>query len=261
MMRGTLAFWITDLLDYQRWISSPFAWLAVAFQLWMLIDAIRREEWMWVVFIVLFPLLNAVLYFFLVYRGAAPLSGGRFELPGSADRQRIKELEAQIHHLDKAHHHAALGEIYLRQNKLEKAKTCFRAALERDPDEADTRAHLGRTLLRLGRPAEALPLLEPVCMSNPKHDYGYSLMDLAETYATLGDKDKAAQAWQRVVENYSYSRARVNLAELHLAAGQNDRAIARLQEVLADDAHAPDFERRQERFWVKRAKRLLVTLR
>ena len=30
------------------------------------VDAFRREEWMWVAFIILFPLLNAVLYFFMV---------------------------------------------------------------------------------------------------------------------------------------------------------------------------------------------------
>src|SRR5690349_7232196 len=100
MMDGCLALF--DILNYQSWVRSPLAWIAVGFQVWMLVDAVRREEWMWVVFIVLFPLLNAVLYFFLVYRTAPALAVGRFELPGWADRRRIKELEAQIHHLDKA---------------------------------------------------------------------------------------------------------------------------------------------------------------
>src|SRR3954447_10425546 len=99
MTAAMLAFWITDLLNYQFWLSSPLAWLALGFQLWMLIDAIRREEWVWVVFIVLFPFLNAILYYFLVYRAAPSLGGARFEFPGSGDRRRIRELEGRIHHL------------------------------------------------------------------------------------------------------------------------------------------------------------------
>lgn len=261
MIDATMAFWIADLMNYQTWLSSPFAWIALAFQVWMLVDAIRREEWMWVVFIVLFPLINAVLYYLLVYRNATSLSAPSFELPGSVDRRRIKELEAQIHHLDKAHHHSQLGDIYFQQGKFERAEKCYRDALERDPTDIDTRAHLGQSLVRLGRTKEALPWLEQVAVENPKHDYGYSLMALAETYGRLGEKDKAIITWQKVIDNYSYARARVELAELYLAAGETKLAQAKLQEAVADDAHAPDFERRQERYWIKRAKRLLANLK
>ena len=255
-----LAYWFGDQLDYSSWFSSPFAWVAAAFQLWMLIDAVRREEWLWVVFIVLFPLINAILYFFLVYRSAPALASGSFEIPGLADRRRIKELEAQIHHLDKAHHHAALGDVYFRQQKFSKAESCYRAALERDPEDLDTRAHLGEALLRQARPSEALPLLESVCSSNPKHNYGYSQMALAECYAATGQPGMAAVAWQHVADHYSYARARVELAELDLAAGRNAAAIARLKEVIADAAHAPSFEQRHERRWNQRARRLLRNL-
>jgi hypothetical protein len=255
-----LAFWLADLLNYQAWITSPVAWVAFGFQLWMLIDAIRREQWMWVVFIVLFPLINAILYFALVYRNAGPLSGHRFELPGAVDRRRIKELEAQIHHLDKAHHHSQLGDIYFQQGKFERAEQCYKNALERDPDDIDTRAHYAQSLLRLSKPKEALPILERVCAENPKHDYGYSLMALAESYSAVGDKDRAIQNWERVTENYSYARARVELSELYLDAGQPDLAKAKLQEVVADDAHAPAFERKHERFWTKRAKKVLAKI-
>lgn len=260
MSDGSLVFAMAFLLDYQGWLSSPLALIAVAFQIWMLVDAIRRQEWFWVVFIILFPLLNAVLYFFLVYRTGPALVSARFELPGAVDRRRIKELQAQIHHLDKAHHHSQLGDIYFQQGKFAAAETCYRNALERDAEDPDTRAHMGQTLLRLGRPLEALPLLEDVCRKNPKHDYGYTLMALAETYAAVGRKDAAIQTWQHVAENYSYARARVELAELHLEAGQPDLAKARLQEAVADDVHAPAFERRHERFWIRRAKKMLRRL-
>src|SRR2546425_936727 len=189
----------------------------------MFIYAVRREEWIWAVFIFIGFGLSALLYFFLVYR-AAPSATRGFELPGAHDRRRIKELQAQIHHLDKAHHYSQLGDIYFQQGNLAQAEACYRSALERDPQDIDTRAHLGQCLLRGKRPAEARPLLEAVTTENPKHDYGHSLMALAETLGALGETDAAIAVWQRVTENHSYPRARVQLAELFLAKNLPDQA-------------------------------------
>jgi len=185
-----LAALINDLQYIRYWITSPVALIATAFQLWMLIDAIRRREWFWAVFILCFSVFSAVLYFFLVYRDAPTATRG-FELPGAHHRRRIKELEAQIHHLDKAHHHSQLGDIYFQQGKLDKAEACYRAALERDAQDIDTRAHMGQCLLRQKKAAEARPWLEGVVAENPKHEYGYSQMALAETLGALGEKAKA----------------------------------------------------------------------
>ena len=245
-----------DIAHMDYLISSPLWLLLAAFQIWMFIDAIRRREWFWAVFIWLFPGLNAVLYFFLVYRAATPLARG-FELPGAHDRRRIKELEAQIHHLDKAHHHSQLGDIYFQQGKFTQADASYRAALERDPQDLDTRAHLGQCLLRQKRPAEARPLLEAVVAENPKHDYGYSLMALAETLTALGDTETALGAWRQVTANHSYPRAKVQLAELYLVKNEPALARAELEDVLSDDPHAPAFQRKHDGVWVRRAKDLM----
>ena len=247
---------LDEITQVDYLLSRPWIIVMVAFQIWMLVDAIRREEWFWAVLIFIFSGLTAFFYYFFVYRTAPSATRG-FQLPGAYDRHRIKELEAQIHHLDKAHHHSQLGDIFFQQGKLTKAEACYRAALEREPDDIDTRAHLGQCLLRQKRPLEARPLLEKVCAENSKHDYGHSLMALAETLSALGEKDAAIGVWQHVLEQHSYARARVQLAELYLSGNQPDQARAELNEVLADDAHAPAFQRKQERVWVKRAKALL----
>jgi tetratricopeptide (TPR) repeat protein len=196
---------------------------------------------------------------FFVYR-AAPSATRGFELPGAHSRRRIKELQAQIYHLDKAHHHSQLGDVYFQQGKLEKAEACYRAALERDARDIDTRAHLGQCLLRRKRAAEARPLLEGVAAENPKHDYGYTLMALAETLAALGETDAALKIWQQVTAEHSYARAKVQLAELYLAKKQPELARAELKDVVADDAHAPAFQRKRDRIWVWRAKSLMRKL-
>src|SRR6266478_450574 len=179
---------LSDLANWQFLLTNPVVLVMTAFQVWMFVDAVRREEWIWAAFIFIGFGLSALLYFFLVYR-AAPSATRGFELPGAHDRRRIKELQAQIHHLDKPHHHSQLGDIYFQQGKLDQAEASYRAALERDPQDIDTRAHLGQCLLRQKRPAEARPLLEGVVAENPKHDYGYSLMAFAEMLTALSEKE------------------------------------------------------------------------
>jgi hypothetical protein len=115
--------------------------------------------------------------------------------------------------------------------------------------------------LRAKQPEKARPLLEAVCVRDPKHDYGYSLMALAETLAALGEIDGAIATLRRVTENHSYPRARVQLAEMYLAKKQPELAEAELREVLADAPHSPAFQRKRERIWIRRARKLARRLR
>jgi hypothetical protein len=251
---------LTALLSYlEAWkylLTSPISLVIFGFQIWMLIHAIRQREWVWVLFLVVGWGFAALWYYLTVFR-ATPSATSGFELPGAHNRRRIKELQDQIYHLDKAHHHSQLADIYFQQGKLAQAEAGYRAALERDPRDLDTRAHLGQCLLRLKRPQEARPLLEGVVAENPKHDYGHTLMALAETLTALGETAAAQQVWLRVTSDHSYPRAKVQLAELYLAQKQTDLARAELKDVVADDLHSPAFQRRRERVWVNRARSLL----
>ena len=67
--------------------GNPLLGLVFVFQLWMLIDAVRREEWLWAVLIFLFPPFMPLWYFVSVYR-AAPSATRGFELPGTGSRRR-----------------------------------------------------------------------------------------------------------------------------------------------------------------------------
>jgi hypothetical protein len=235
--------------------------LCVVFHVWMIIDAVRRQEWVWAVFLFLFPGFCDLFYFFLVFRASANvgLVTAGFELPGAHQRRRIKELEGLIHNLDKAHHYLELGDIYFHKGDLPKAESCYQASLQRDPADIDARAHMGQSLLRQNRAAEARPFLQQVCAENPNHDYGHSFMAYAETLAALGDADAAIAAWERVLETHNYARARVQLAQLYFAKGQKERADAQLREAINDDLHAPGFQRKRDRVWIRRAKRLQAT--
>jgi len=236
--------------------GNPLLLLVFAFQLWMLVDAVRRQEWFWAVLIFLFPPFTPLWYFFMVYR-AAPSATQGFELPGAGNRRRIKELEGLIQNLDKPHHYLELGDIYFHKGNLAKAESCYRASLERDPQDIDARAHLGQCLLRQKKVEEACPILYQVCTENPKHDYGHSLMAYAESMAALGDTEGAIAVWQAVLKDHSYARARVQLGELFLAQNKRDLAEVEFRGTINDDRHAPGFQRKRDRLWVRKAKRLL----
>lgn len=245
-------------------LTIVFLLLMYVFQFWMLVDAIRRQEWIWAIFIGLALFvwqswgLSAVLYYFLVYRqySSGPSLSG-FELPGMVERRRIRELQAKIHHLDNAQHHLQLGDVFFQQGKFDKAEQSYREALKRDGEDPDIRAHLGQCLLRLGKADEALELLQKVAQQDPKHDYGFTLMALAETHMKLGSTDSAIQLWEMVLQNHSYPRARVQLAELYVQRDEVDKARNILQETLADEQHSPVFQRRRDRVWISRAKSLM----
>jgi tetratricopeptide (TPR) repeat protein len=246
---------LTDVLNIGYLIHNPWWLLLFAFQVWMFIDAVRRQEWVWAVFIFIGFGVSAILYYLIVYR--SDTTGSGFELPGAQSRARIKQLQAQIHNIGNAYHYFQLGDVYFQKGKFAEAEKCYRSALEREPDDIDARAHLGQCLLRLKRPAEARPLLAAVCRENFKHDFGYSLMAYAETLMALGENDAAFDVWKHVVENHFYARAKVQFAEMCLARNQTDLARAQLNEVIKDDVHAPAFQRRRERVWVSRAKGVL----
>jgi hypothetical protein len=212
---------------------------------------------MWFVIMLIFSFISPVLYYFMVYRNSQPLNAPTFELPGAGTRRRIKNLQDQIHHLDKAHHHAQLADVYFSQGKLKEAEKSYLASLERDPDDIEARAHYGQCLLRLNRPNEALPILQKVVAEFPNHEYGQSMMMYAETLTKLGQKDAALSAWKKVLEHHTYSQARVQYAELLLEKGEKEQARHELQEVVNDAAHVPAFQRNRDRAWVKRAKAAL----
>jgi hypothetical protein len=200
----------------------------------------------------------------MVFRQGGGGGGGGvvrgFEFPGAADRRRIKEIQARIYHLDNARDHLDLADLYFAQGKLERAEESYRAALSRDPADVDTIAHLGQCLLRRGKATEAEPLLQQVAAANPRHDYGHTLMALAEAQEALGRPESAELTWRKVLENHGYARARVQYAELLARRGEKDRARSEINEVLSDDAHAPKFQRERDRVWIRRANQLLAKL-
>ena len=252
---------LNELEDLPSFLTSPVFLIGAVFQIWMLVDACRRREWVWAVAIFFLSVFAAFWYFIQVYRDSPnTILAAGFQLPGAIDRRRIKELEGKLRIVDHAAHHLQLGDIYFQQGKLDKALASYQSAHKLDANDIDVRAHLGQCLLRLGQIQEARPLLEGACHENLRHDYGHTLMALAECLAQQGEKEQSIKVWRLVLEGHSYARARYQLAALLVEAGDDSQAKPLLNELIEDDRHAPKYDRRRDRIWVKEAKRLASTL-
>lgn len=88
------------------------------------------------------------------------------------------------------------GAMWMRHGYLERARTLFAAALQRVPSFAMARCQLAEVESALGRPAEAIALLEHLAQTS---DDPQAAAQLAVLLAAAGRTDEAA-AWRRAAE-------------------------------------------------------------
>ena len=106
-----------------------------------------------------------------------------------------------------------------------------------------------------GPPVQTVPDNQTLSPSEPTH----TDMNVASRRKHPA-ADNALLYWQHIVQNHSYPRAKVQLAELYAAKRQPDFARAELKDVLSDDPHAPGYQRKRDRVWIRRAKSLMGKL-
>lgn len=121
--------------------------------------------------------------------GRVILSASR--TPDSVERAR-KEFEQEIV-LSPGHADAEyeLGEIDREKGDLQAAIAHFNRALKSQPAFEEAQVGIARTLLKLGRPADALPHLNEAARLDPGNKIPHYL--LASAYKSLGDSAAAAK--------------------------------------------------------------------
>jgi tetratricopeptide (TPR) repeat protein len=117
------------------------------------------------------------------------------------------------------------------KGRLDEAITCFRNALQTDPDWADAQSTLGSALLQKGRVDEATTCFQKAFEINP---------DLADAHSNLGNAllqegkvDEAiAHSRQALEITPDFAEAHLNLGNALLQSRKLDEAIFHLQEAL-----------------------------
>jgi pentatricopeptide repeat protein len=175
-------------------------------------------------------------------------------------RKRIRELESAILDNPSAGNYEELADLYLEDGHFAQARQCYDKALSSRTDSIDPFYRRGIAEIRIGDFAAAVPDLERVVAEDPKYDFHQAMGLLAHAYAKTGQPDKAEKLFQEATKISTASETYYNY--LLFLAAQNRMPEARqwAQRILGKRSSMPDYLRRRERPWFRRANALLKEL-
>lgn len=132
----------------------------------------------------------------------------------------------------------AIGRVAYVQGDYEAALARFREEIGRRPSDAEARNNAAQMLVRVGRPAEALPLLEKAVALDPER-WAYRF-NLARAHGVLGNWGQAAAGYQEAAARFPNDYATLfNLGQALHRAGREAEAVERYRQAIAanpDDA-------------------------
>ena len=239
--------------------NSLFYYLAIAFHVWMIVDAVRRRaEFYWYLIIVFLPF-GSLVYFFMVKlrdaRGAPPA------LPNPKPaRPALPELRQLALEIPSFQNRINLADALEEQEQYVEAEPLYRQILAREPESKPALHGLARCLLGLGRPAEACEkLAELMALDSGFRDYSAAL-DYAEALWQSNQGQDAVDLLRGLVRVSSRVNHRVALA--HYLSLHSGPAAAReeLEAALREYQDLPAFAQKRDRKWADRAQKMLREL-
>jgi len=218
----------------------------------------RRPDTYWIYIILFLGPLGALVYLGVEAVPDAGLLGESFKV--FPRRKKIAALEIAIRDNPSAGNYEELGDLYMDDGKLAQARAAFDKAIAARADTTDCFYRRGVCALLLGDAAAALPDLEQVVKKEPRYDFHRAIGLLAQAYAKTGDKAKAEAVFRQATDQSTVSETYLNFAELLESEGRKDEAREWAQKVLDKKPTIPGFQRRRERPWFRRAKKILKRL-
>ncbi len=218
----------------------------------------RRPDTYWVFIIIFFGPLGALIYLIVV---ALPEFGSVGQTFRSIPRRkRIGQLEALVLDNPSAENYEELGQLYLEAGKPELARGAFDRAIAAPFSTIDSYYRRGLCAIRLADFPAAVPDLERVLAKEPGYDFHRAAGLLAHAYAQIGQKEKAEALFRQATVTSTMSETYLNFAELLASEGRSAEARQWAQKVLDKQRAMPDYQRRRERPWFRKANAILKRL-
>ena len=231
--------------------------LAAAFNIWMIVDAIRRRAEIYWLLIIIFIPFGSLIYFALVKLKDYDFSRLSGAVPARNVGGNIAELETAAVETPSVANKLALADALTEGERYADAMPIYREVLARDAQEKQALSGLARCLLGSGKPAEAAEQYELLLTEDRAYrDYSAAL-EYAEALWQAGRFDDAIDLMTGLAATTRYINHRVGLAWYLQQHGRNERAREVLKELLVDYAEAPEFVKRRDRDWAKRAEKML----
>jgi len=218
----------------------------------------RRPETYWLWIILMFGGVGALIYIVVEVIPDVGLLRGSFQV--FPRRKRIKQLEGLVLDNPSIGNYEELGDLYLDDGQFARARECFDRVLAKSPS-IDPLYRRALCAIALNDFAAAAPDLERVVSEDPKYDYQRAAGLRAHVLAKLGQRDKADALFADVLQTSTLSETQYNYACFLLAEGRRDDARDWAERILRKKATMPDYIRRRERPWFRKAKGLLKRAR
>ncbi len=218
----------------------------------------RRPETYWLWIILMFGGVGALIYIVVEVIPDAGLLRGSFQV--FPRRKRIKQLEGLVLDNPSIGNYEELGDLYLDDGQFARARECFDRVLAKS---ASIDPFYRRALceIALNDFAAAAGDLERVVSEDARYDYQRAAGLLAHVLAKLGQRDRADALFADVLQTSTLSETQYNYACFLLAEGRRDDAREWAERILRKKATMPDYIRRRERPWFRKANGLLKKLK
>jgi hypothetical protein len=233
--------------------------LGSGFTIWMAIEAVRRGQasgWLWI--ILMFGPIGAAVYFFSEY---ADLPTRRFVFQTrKVTAQELRHAEVEVRRLDSGYAWSHYASLLRAKSEFPRAVEAGRKALERSPDQLETRYELSQALLGVGQFAEAGAMLEDVVAKDRTHDGDQALHALVKARLGAGRQAEARPLLEELEGRSSKPAILFDRAVLEAQLGERAVAARCLQRILNEAEYVPAYLKREVKPWVKKARQGLRKL-
>jgi hypothetical protein len=217
----------------------------------------RRPETYWLWIILMFGGVGALIYIAVEVIPDAGLLRGSFQV--FPRRKRIKQLQGLILDNPSVGNYEELGDLYLDDGQFVKARECFDKVLARG-SAIDPFYRRALAAIALDDFAAAAADLEQVLVRDPKYDYLRAAGLRAHALAKTNQREKADALFAETLQVSTLSETQYNYACFLAAEGRRDEAREWAERILRKKATMPDYIRRRERHWFRKARALLKGL-
>lgn len=233
-------------------------YLAIAFNIWMIIDAIRRRAEFYWYLIILFVPFGSLIYFALVKVKDWNL-GQRKLVPAAG--KNIEALERQLELTPSVTNKLELADALEAADRHQEAASLFREVLRQDENDKQALHGLARCEMSAGDFGSAVEHLDRLLnLDNAYRDYAAAL-DYAEALWQNGQREDTIDLLTGLTNVSTRVNHHVALAHYLKADGRDARAREVLEQGISHFDASPPFVRRRDDKWAKRAKKMLLELR